>query len=101
MRPSTAVDNRTYVPTLRERLSRALTVMHLRGAELSDRDGSAADLLHRIRRMRQALDRVVDFAVLHARKQGLSMHQVAAELGVPVHAVEARLRALRTDAAAA
>ena len=97
MTPSTHVDTQPRGPSLNSRLRAALNQLNTRTAELSDRDGSAADLLERVRTAREACDRVTNLAILQARTRGLPWQRISAVLRMPPDVLERRMRLLRAE----
>ena len=97
MTPSTHVDTQPRGPSLNSRLRSALNQLTTRAAEISDRDGSADDLLERVRTTRDACDRMTNLAILQARTRGLSWQRISAALRMPAEVLERRMRLLRTE----
>ena len=91
------VDTQPRGPSLNSRLRSALNQLTTRAAEISDRDGSAADLLERVRAAREASDRVTNLAILQARTRGLSWQSISAVLRMPAHVLEQRMKLLRAE----
>ena len=91
------VDTQPRGPSLSSRLRSALNQLTTRAAEISDRDGSAADLLERVRAAREASDRVTNLAILQARTRGLSWQRISDALRMPAHVLEQRMKLLRAE----
>lgn len=98
MNPTTRVDAPTNARGVTaDRLELALARLGECTAALNKRTGSSSDLLERVRRLRDASERVTNLSILLARSRGLDWLRISDLVNLPAHALEQRMRRLQFD----
>jgi len=98
MKPPTEVDAPTNARGVTaDRLQLALTRLSECTAALSKRTGSSTDLLERVRRQRDATERVTTLSIMLARSRGLGWLHISDLVNLPADALELRMRRVQFD----